>query len=107
MRDLARLQVDRQLVLAGERRLDPFEVVLGELDRREAGLDRVRVEDVAEARREHDAEAAVLERPRCMLARGAAAEVAAGDEDRGALVLAAGAARTPGSFIQSKNRNSP
>ena len=48
----------------------------GSCDRRDPGLGRVRPEDVSEARRQHDPEAVVLERPGGVLAGGAAAEVA-------------------------------
>ena len=87
--DLECLEVDRQLVSTGDRRLHLLELVGVELDRSEPRLDRVLVEDVAEARREHELVARVFERPGRMLPRGAAAEVAPGDEDLGALVLGA------------------
>ena len=82
MRDAQALEVDRQLVARGDRLLDPRELAGRERDRREAAQDRVLPEDVAERRRQHRAEAVVLERPRRMLARRAAAEVAAGEQDR-------------------------
>src|SRR4051794_7980758 len=85
MRDLERLEVDRQLVLLLHGRDDAREVVGRERDDRESRLERVGAKDVAERRRENDSEAVVLERPRGVLARGATAEVAPGDEDRRAL----------------------
>jgi hypothetical protein len=102
---VAGLEVDGELVLLRTARLDAVEVVARSDDRRDSGLDGVRVEDVAERRREHDAEAVVVERPRRVLARRPAAEVAAGDEDRRA--LDSGAQLEVGSCIQSKKRNSP
>src|SRR5437763_12917324 len=53
---------------------------LGELHRQQPDLRAVRAEDVREARRDDRPEAVVLQRPWSMLAAGAAAEVAAGDE---------------------------
>ena len=50
--------------------------------RHETVLRRVVAEDVAEARRDHGLEAELLDRPHRVLARGAGAEVRAGDEDR-------------------------
>ena len=57
-------------------------LVLGQRDRQQADLRAVGGEDVGERRRDDRREAVVLERPRRVLARGAAAEVAPGDEDR-------------------------
>ena len=54
-------------------------VVRGQRDGDEPDLDRVREEDVAERRRDHDVEAVVLERPRGVFPRRAAAEVRPGD----------------------------
>ncbi len=51
-------------------------------DGQEAVLEAVLVEDVGERGGDHAADAAVEERPRRMLARGATAEIVAGDEDR-------------------------
>ena len=65
---------------------DQFDRRFGERHRQHAVADRVVAEDVGERRRDDDAEARVLQRPRRMLARRAAAEVHAGDEHRGALV---------------------
>ena len=56
--------------------------VLGELHREHPDLGAVGAEDVREARRDDGAEAVVLERPGGVLARRAAAEVAAGHQDR-------------------------
>src|SRR5882724_373682 len=50
-------------------------------DRQETVLEAVVEEDVAEARRDHGAEAVIVKRPHRMLARGAAAEVAVADQD--------------------------
>ena len=55
-------------------------------DRQEPVLEAVVEEDVAERRRDHRAEAVVHQRPRRMLARGAAAEVLAREQDRRAPV---------------------
>src|SRR5439155_5585917 len=49
-------------------------------------LRAVRREDVGEGRRENCAESVVEQRPRRMFARGAAAKIAAGDENRGIAV---------------------
>ena len=76
------LQVDGQLVALLHRVLDVRQLVSRHDDGRQAGVDRVLPEDVAERRREHCTEAAILERPGCVLARGAAAEVAPGEQDR-------------------------
>ena len=57
-------------------------VLLGEHDRQQPDLGAVGVEDVGEARRDDRLEAVVLQAPWGVLARGAAAEVLAGDEDR-------------------------
>src|SRR5438874_9948221 len=82
----AGLEVDRQrrapaglLDLARER-LDGRIV---ELDGEHAVLEAVRVEDEAEARRDHGAETEVAQRPDRRLARAAACEVAAGEQDGG------------------------
>src|ERR1700735_890411 len=57
-------------------------VLTGEHDRHQPDLRAVGVEDVGEARRDDRLEAVILQAPRRVLARGAAAEVLAGDEDR-------------------------
>ena len=54
----------------------------GSAHRQQAGLRAVAVEDVREAGRDDRLEAEVLQRPDGVLARGAAAEVAPGHEDR-------------------------
>ena len=76
--DLLREQVDLALARVRERAA----VLVAEHDRQQPDLGAVGVEDVGEARRDERAEAVVLQPPRCVLARGAAAEVLAGDEDR-------------------------
>ena len=53
-------------------------------DRQQAVLERVAAEDVGDLGADHGVEAEVQQRPGRVLARGAAAEVAAGDEDRAA-----------------------
>src|SRR5204863_9290246 len=78
------LEVDGQLA-AGAHEL--LHLLLGQDDGQEAGLDRVRTEDVAERRRHDRLETPFLEGPRGMLARGPAAEVPPGEEDLGALRL--------------------
>ena len=57
-----------------------------DLDRQHAVLEAVVVEDVAELRRDHAADAVVHQRPGRVLARGAAAEVVVGDDDLGLAV---------------------
>src|SRR5262249_19329089 len=57
-----------------------------ELDGQQAVLETVAAKNVGEARGDHGAEAVVLERPRRVLAGGAAAEVAPGDQDAAASV---------------------
>ena len=70
-------------------------VLLGEHDRQQPDLRAVGVEDVGEARRDDRLEAVVLQPPRRVLARGAAAEVLPGHEDR------VGRQVPAGSFAQS------
>src|SRR5205823_4692928 len=77
----ARLEVDGQLLAARRARHQLAHLRRGQLDGEEADLERVLAEDVAERRRDHRVEAVVLERPRRVLARRAAAEVAAREED--------------------------
>src|SRR6478735_2229559 len=60
-----------------------------ELHRQQADLQRVLAEDVAEGRRDHRLEAVVLERPRRVFPRRAAAEVPSREEDARALRLRA------------------
>src|SRR4051794_10199471 len=57
MCDLLRLQVDHELVALRDSALQLSELGFAEHDRREAGLDRVGAEDVAERPRDHDAKA--------------------------------------------------
>src|SRR5262245_7398887 len=64
-----------------------FNLVFGELDRQHAILEAVVVKNVGEGRSDDDAEAVVFDRPHRVLAAGAAAEVAAGEEDRRTLGL--------------------
>ena len=64
----------------------PIDLRLRQHDRQQAVLEAVVVEDVGVRRRDHRAEAVVGERPRRVLARAAAAEVAAREQDRRALV---------------------
>src|SRR5438552_2548305 len=63
-------------------RQDQTGACFGEDDRQEPDLGAVGIEDVREARRDDRLEAVVLEPPRGVLARRAAAEVLARDEDR-------------------------
>src|ERR1035441_5859567 len=60
---------------------------LGQRDRQQAGLGRVRAEDITEPRRDHRAEPVVGQRPDRVLAGRAGAEVGARDQDRRAVVL--------------------
>src|SRR5665213_1346468 len=76
--DLLGLEVDLALAGRGER----ADVGLREHHGQQPDLHAVVVEDVAEARRDDGTEAVVLDGPRRVLARGAAAEVAPGGEDR-------------------------
>ena len=64
--------------------------LLRQNDREQAVLERVAAEDVGEAGGDDGLEAVVLQRPHGVLARGAGAEVGAGDQDRGALCARAG-----------------
>ena len=63
-----------------------FGVLLGDDAGHQALLAGVAAEDVGEAGGEDHLEAVVLQRPHGVLARGAGAEVGAGDEDAGPLV---------------------
>src|SRR5436190_3099605 len=76
--DLLHLEIDRRLALGH----DGAHVLLRQDHRKQADLGAVRVEDVGEAGRDDRAEAVVLQRPRRVLARGAAAEVPPGGQDR-------------------------
>ena len=81
------LEVDGELGAARRHQLP--HLLLRQRDREQPDLQRVRPEDVAERRRHDHVEAVVLQRPGGVLARGAAAEVPAGEEDRRALGLGA------------------
>ena len=85
-RDLAPGEADlllEQVDLARRRRrASARQSSLGEHDRQQADLGAVGVEDVGEARGDDRLEAVVLQAPGRVLARGAAAEVLARDEDR-------------------------
>ena len=76
--DLERLEVDLGLARLHQR----LDVLLRQHDRQQADLRAVGEEDVGEARGDDRLEAVVLQRPRGVLAAGAAAEVRAGREDR-------------------------
>ncbi len=76
--DLLLEQVD----LAGADARERAAVLVADHDRQQSDLGAVGVEDVGEAGRDDGLEAVVLQPPRRVLARGAAAEVLAGDEDR-------------------------
>ena len=60
-----------------------LQVLRRDLDRQHAVLEAVVVEDVAERGRDHAADAEIHQRPGRVLARGAAAEIVAGDQDLG------------------------
>ncbi|GBH23829.1 hypothetical protein BvRS1_08780 [Burkholderia vietnamiensis] len=83
-----RLEVDRQLIAVERVRVveQVIDLLLGQHDRQQPVLVAVVEEDVGEARRDDRAEAVLLERPRRVLARAAAAEVLAGEQHRRALV---------------------
>ena len=76
--DLERLEVDLALARLHQR----AHLVLRQHDRQQADLRAVGEEDVGEGGRDDRLEAVVLQRPRRVLARRAAAEVRAGGEDR-------------------------
>src|SRR6185312_10662545 len=82
-RDGLRRQIDRELVPVVRRDLveEVVELELLQHDREEPVLEAVVEEDVGERRSDHRLEAVLLERPRRVLARGAAAEVLPRDED--------------------------
>ena len=82
------LQIDRQLVAVRRRHLveQRGRPSFGQHDRQQAVLEAVVEEDVGEARRDDRAESRTAERPGRVLARGAAAEVLAREQDRGAPV---------------------
>ena len=77
------VDVDPRLARLGDRPA----VLLVEDHRQQPDLGAVDVEDVGEGGRDDRLEAEVLQRPGGVLARGAAAEVAPGDEDRVRLEL--------------------
>src|SRR5581483_7189001 len=81
----ARFEVDRQLLAGPRTRHQLLHLLRRQLHRQEADLQRVLAEDVAEGRGDHDVEAVVLQRPRRVLARRAAAEVPAREQDPAAL----------------------
>src|SRR6185369_5988399 len=56
-------------------------LAFAEHNREQAVLQRVAAEDVGDLARQHGAEPEISQRPRRVFARGAAAEVAASDED--------------------------
>src|SRR5262249_13724116 len=87
-RDGLLFQINNQLK-TGERRCLVEQLVdlgFAQRDRQEAVLERVVLEDLAERRRDHRAEAVVAQRPRRMLARGADAEVLAREQNLPALI---------------------
>jgi hypothetical protein len=86
--DLLFRQVDRQRGVGAALGVvhQLLEVFLGDLDRQDAVLEAVVVEDVAELGRDDAADAEVEQRPRRMLAARAAAEIVAGDENLRRLV---------------------
>ncbi len=71
----ARVEVDGDLLAVLRARHELLDLVGGKLHREQPDLVRVLPEDVAERRRDDRVEAVVLQRPRRMLARRAAAEV--------------------------------
>ena len=87
--DRACCQIDMQLieVSGGVRRggtaKEVVDILLLESDREHAVLEAVGVEDVGEGGGDDDAEAVVGQRPGGMLTARTAAEVAAGQQDRG------------------------
>ena len=66
-------------------------------------MPRVAAEDVGEPGRDDGLEAVVLQRPDRVLARGAGAEVGAGDQDRGALARSGWLRTNSGSLRQAAN----
>src|SRR3954468_18780790 len=83
----ARLEVDRKLLAGACPRHQLFHLLVRQLHREQPDLQRVLAEDVAERRRDHHVEAVVLQRPRRVLARRAAAEVASREQDGAALLV--------------------
>ncbi len=77
-----RLEVDGDLHrrVRRDQLRDALHVLLVELDAQDADLAAVRAEDVGEARGDDRSEARVLERPRRVLTRRPAAEVASGEQ---------------------------
>src|SRR3954454_21865606 len=82
-----RCEIDGDLLARVRALHQLLHLILRELHRQQPGLQRVLPEDVAERRCDHGVEAVILECPRCVLARRAAAEVAARNEDARALRL--------------------
>ncbi len=91
----------------------PLNLLLGERHREEPDLGAVGVEDVGERGGDDGAEAPVLKPPWCVLARRAAPEVGAGDEDArpgstaGLLRKNSGSCWPSDKRRQSQKRNSP
>ncbi len=83
--DFLRREIDRQRrVGAAPRVVHQFlQIVRRNLDRQNAVLEAIVVENVGEVGRDHAADAEIEQRPGRVLARGAAAEIVAGDEDLG------------------------
>src|SRR5712692_1613778 len=71
----------QQAVLAERVDVEFDDAAIGPADRQDAVLEAVVVEDVGEARRDDAADAEIQERPGRVLARAAAAEILAGDQD--------------------------
>src|SRR5208282_4021943 len=81
-------EIDREpvrLVIAGGAK-NMLDLGGRQRDRKKAVLQTVVVEDIGELRRDHRAEARVIERPHRMLSRTAASKIVARDQNRRALV---------------------
>src|SRR5260221_11666521 len=84
--DAESVQVDGELIAAVFRTLEELlDLVFAEADGQHAVFEAVVVEDVGEGGGDDGAEAVVFDGPDGMFATGAAAEVAAGEKDRGSL----------------------
>src|SRR5262249_31285477 len=83
--DLLLLQVDRQRRIGAALGVveQLLQILRLDLDRQHAVLEAVVVEDVAERGRDHATDAEVHQRPRRVLARGAATEIVTGDQNFG------------------------